>query len=278
MSAGVVHVRLGGSGEPLLCLHGYPQNHLMWRDAAPLLARERTVVVCDLPGYGKSSPPPAYDKRTVAALLGEAMRALGFERFALAGHDRGGRVGYRMALDAPQRISHLAVLDIVPTLEVWEGIDADIALGYWHWSFLAQPAPLPERLILGAPDAFFAAGALGLADSRHTPADVAAVYRAQLSDPSIVHAFCEDYRAGASVDRRHDAEDRERGLRIRAPVLALWGARGRLDAWHDVLGIWRRWAERVDGRALDASHFLVEERPAEVAEALLRFLAGPPGC
>jgi haloacetate dehalogenase len=271
-STGTVHARIGGAGPPLLCLHGYPQTHLMWRDAAPLLARSHRVVVCDLPGYGHSSPPPNYDKRTVADQLSEAMLALGHERFAVAGHDRGGRVAYRMALDRPATVTHLAVLDIIPTLEVWERIDAASALGYWHWPFLAQPAPLPESLILGAPDAFFDHGALGLADPARTPPEVSAAYRAAFRDPAIVHAFCEDYRAGAGVDRDHDRRDRERGHRITAPVLALWGSRGGLERWYDVLAIWRRWAERVEGGSIDATHFLVEDRPHEVSERLLAFL------
>jgi len=276
VARGTIRARVGGAGPPLLLLHGYPQTHLMWRDAAPILAETFTVVAADLPGYGASLRPATaadhapYSKRAMAADLVEAMAALGHETFAVAGHDRGGRVGYRMALDHPQRVRRLAVLDIVPTVEVWDRMDAAAALGYWHWPFLAQAEPLPEALILGAPGAFFdAGGALGLAG----PEAVMAVWRAAFDDPVAVHAFCEDYRAGASIDREHDRADRDARRRVGVPLLALWGDRGKLGGWYDVLAIWRDWADDVSGRAVDASHFLVEDRPAEVARELAAFFA-----
>jgi haloacetate dehalogenase len=200
------------------------------------------------------------------------MAALGFERFAVAGHDRGGRVAYRMALDHPDRVSALAVFDVVPTGDVWARADAQLALLYWHWAFLAQPAPLPERLIAGDADAFFdfhvRALGLGRAPDRY-PADQMAAYRRLLDDPSVVEAICEDYRAGATIDREHD--DADRGKRwIECPLLALWSDRGALPRLYgDVLEVWRPWARDVRGRGLDASHFLVEDRPDEVAEALI---------
>jgi haloacetate dehalogenase len=279
---GTIHARVAGSGAPLLLLHGYPQTHLMWHGAAPQLSERFTVVATDLSGYGRSlRPTPRPDhtphsKRAMARDQVQAMAALGFDRFAVAGHDRGGRVAYRMALDHPDRVSALAVLDIVPTAEVWARADARLALVYWHWGFLAQPAPLPERLIMGDADAYFEHHlrtiGLGAVPDRY-PAEVMSAYRAQLDDAGTVDAICEDYRAGATVDREHDEDDR--GRRIDCPVLALWGARGALEfLYGDVLAVWREWATDVRGRALDASHFLVEDQPAEVAEELLGFLSG----
>ena len=275
---GTIFARVGGSGPPLLLLHGYPQTHLMWHAVAAPLADRFTVVATDLAGYGNSfRPTPAPDhgphaKRALAADQVQAMAALGFERFAVAGHDRGGRVAYRMALDHPDRVSALAVFDVVPTGEVWARADAQLSLLYWHWAFLAQPAPLPERLIAGDPDAFFdlhvRALGLGRAPDRY-PADLMAAYRRLLDDPSVVEAICEDYRAGATIDREHDDADRGK-RRIECPLLALWSARGALPRLYgDVLEVWRPWAREVRGRGLDASHFLVEDRPDEVAEALI---------
>jgi len=274
---------VGGSGPPLLLLHGYPESHLMWHGAAPLLAEEHTVVAADLAGYGASfRPAPASDhaphgKRAMAADQVEAMAALGFERFAVAGHDRGGRVAYRMALDRPERVERLAVLDIVPTGEVWRRADGDFARGYWHWSFLSLPAPLPERLIGGDPQAYFdlhvrAGMGLGTAPGRY-PAEVLAAYRRALDDPAAVEAMCEDYRAGASVDAERDDADAAAGRRIACPVLVLWAARGALPRFYgDVLGVWRPWAPDVRGAAIDGTHFFPEDRPEETAAALLSFL------
>jgi haloacetate dehalogenase len=278
---GPIHARVGGSGPPLLLLHGYPETHLMWHAAAPLLAERFTVVATDLAGYGDSlRPEPAPDhaphsKRAMALDQLQAMLALGHERFAVAGHDRGGRVAYRMALDHPDRVSALAVLDIVPTAEVWARTNAIFALGYWHWGFLAQPAPLPERLITGAPDAYWEHHLLSIGLGREPgryPAEVLAAYRSQLGDPSAVEAICEDYRAGAGIDREHDEADR--GRPIACPVLALWGNRGALPLFYgDVLEVWRPWARDLRGHGLEASHFLVEDQPHQIAEELAKFLA-----
>ena len=278
---GVIFARVGGSGPPLLLLHGYPQTHLMWHAVAPRLAERFTVVATDLAGYGAIvRPAPAPDhvphsKRALAADQVQAMVALGHERFAVAGHDRGGRVAYRMALDHPERVSAAAVFDVVPTGEVWARADARLALAYWHWAFLAQPAPLPERLIAGDPDAFFDlhVRALGLGrEPDRYPADLMADYRRLLDDPSTVEAICEDYRAGAGIDRDHD--DADLGTRqIECPLLALWSARGALPRLYgDVLEVWRPWARTVTGRGLQASHFLVEDRPEDVADELGAFL------
>ena len=276
---GTIHARVGGSGPPLLLLHGYPETHLMWHAAAPLLTDRFTVVATDLSGYGDSLRPiPAADhsphsKRAMALDQIQAMASLGFQRFAVAGHDRGGRVAYRMALDHPARVAALAVLDIVPTAEVWARADDRLALVYWHWGFLAQPPPLPERLIAGDPEAYFEyhlrSIGLDLEPGRY-PETVIAAYRAQLRDASTLQAICEDYRAGATIDRQLDEADR--GRLIECPVLALWGTRGALGLLYgDVLAVWRAWASDVRGRAIEASHFLVEDRPGEVAQELAAF-------
>jgi haloacetate dehalogenase len=278
---GEVFARVGGTGPAILLLHGYPQTHLMWHAAAPLLADRFTLVVADLPGYGASfRPVPAPDhaphaKRALAADLVQLMSALGHEQFAVAGHDRGGRVAYRMALDHRDRVRAVAVLDVVPTGEVWARADAQTALLYWHWPFLAQPAPLPERLIAGDPDAFFDlhVRALGLGrQAGRYPTGLMDGYRRLLDDPGTVQAICEDYRAGATIDREHDDADLGR-RRIACPVLALWSAAGALPRLYgDVLDVWRPWADEVSGRGLPATHFLVEDQPGLVADALSEFL------
>jgi haloacetate dehalogenase len=281
---GKIYARVAGSGPPLLLLHGYPETHLMWHAAAPLLAERFTVVVTDLSGYGASLRPVAasdhapHSKRALARDQVQAMVSLGHQHFAVAGHDRGGRVAYRMALDHPERVSALAVLDIVPTAEVWARADDRLSLAYWHWGFLAQTAPLPERLIAGDPEAYFEhhLRSIGLGgEPGRYPEPVMAAYRDQLDDPSAVQAICEDYRAGASIDREHDEADR--GRLIDCPVLALWGERGALELLYgDVLAVWRSWARDVRGRGLQASHFLVEDRPEEVAQELITFLDSLP--
>jgi len=283
---GEVFARVGGSGPPLLLLHGYPETHLMWHGVAPLLAdRGFTVVVPDLPGYGDSLRPAASDdhaphsKRAMALDLVQAMAELGFDRFAVAGHDRGGRVAYRMALDHPATVTALAVLDIVPTAEVWRRTDSTSAVSYWHWSFLAQPAPLPERLILGAPEDWFQYHVrrmgIGHQPERY-PAAVVEAYRLQLLDPSAVEGMCEDYRAGATIDRELDEADR--GRQIACPVLALWGTHGALPRFYsDVLAVWDEWASDLRGRGVEASHFLAEDAPEEVAGELAGFFAPASG-
>jgi haloacetate dehalogenase len=279
---GTVFARVGGSGPPLLLLHGYPQTHLMWHATAPLLTSRYTVVVADLPGYGASFRPvptpdhAAHSKRAIAVDLVQAMSQLGHDAFAVAGHDRGGRVAYRMALDHPDRVTAAAAFDVVPTGDVWARADARMALGYWHWAFLAQPAPLPERLIGADPDAFFdfhvRVLGLGRAPDRY-PADLMATYRDLLDDAGTVQAICEDYRAGAGTDRDHDDADRVHRY-IECPLLVLWSAGGALPRFYgDVLDVWRPWARRVTGQGLEASHFLVEDQPEQVADILSGFLS-----
>ena len=272
-SEAAIAVRHGGRGPPVLLLHGHPQTHVMWHLTAPALAQACTVVCPDLRGYGDSAKPPTtpdhepYSKRAMARDMVEVMASLGFDRFAVVGHDRGGRVGYRMALDHPDRVERLAVLDIVPTGEHFRRAEMRFALGYWHWFFLAQPHPFPERVIEADPDAFY----FHRGRSMFTP-DALAEYRRCYSDPATIHAMCEDYRAAASYDFDLDETDRKAGNRIGCPLLALWGAKGNLPAWYDVLEVWRAWADDVRGQALDCGHYLPEEAPQATLAALRPFL------
>ena len=279
-----IFARRSGSGPPILLLHGFPQTHLMWRSVAPLLARRFTVICADLRGYGRSGCPASapdhapYAKRAMARDMVTVMDRLGFQRFSVAGHDRGGRVAYRLALDHPERVDRLAVLDILPTGEVWERADARFALAFWPWSLLAQPEPLPERLVAAAPEAVVedALGGWGSPAEAFGP-EVRAAYVEALRDPARVHAICEEYRAAATRDREHDEADRRSGRRIACPVLALWSGLGALHAWYTEAGgplaLWRAWADDVQGRPLDAGHFFPEEIPDETADALTRFFA-----
>jgi haloacetate dehalogenase len=277
-----IFVRSYGSGPPVLLLHGFPQTHLMWRSVAPLLARNFTVVCADLRGYGRSgcllsAPDHApYAKRSMARDMVTVMERLGFPRFSVAGHDRGGRVAYRLALDHPDRVAQLAVLDIVPTETVWERADARFALAYWPWSLLAQPEPLPERILTTAAEAIIddALGGWG-SPAAVFPAQVRAAYVQALRDPSHAHAICEEYRAAAAIDREHDTADRASGRRIVCPLLALWSAEGPLATWYveesGPIALWRAWSDDVQGQALNAGHFFPEEAPEQTAEALSRF-------
>jgi haloacetate dehalogenase len=227
-----IFIRRKGNGRPMLLLHGFPQTHVMWHRVAPTLAEEFTVVCADLRGYGASGKPPSrpdhapYAKRVMARDMVRLMAALGFPHFAVAGHDRGGRVAYRMALDHPECIARLALLDVIPTGEAWQRADARFALAFWPWSLLAQPAPLPERLLLAAPEVVVddPLGAWG-SERASFPSPVRAAYIAALRDPDTVHAICDEYRAAATLDLAQDTKDQRAGRRIVRPVLVLWSAR-----------------------------------------------------
>lgn len=269
-----VHLRHAGSGPPVLLLHGYPQTHLMWSEVAPGLVAAGHAVVCpDVRGYGASHKPPAgeraidYSKRVVAAELVEVMAALGHERFAVVGHDRGGRVSYRMALDHPGVVTRLATLDIVPTLDQWESMQGTATVGGFHWSFLAQPSPFPERLIGSDPGYFLRTlcekwAANPLPNLEH--------YVAAFTEDAV-RASCDDYRAGATIDVELDRADRDAGRRIACPTLVLWGdPTGKRPS---PLPVWQHWADDLRGHALPCGHFLAEEAPAETLAALVAFLA-----
>lgn len=278
-----IFVRRAGSGPPLLLLHGFPQTHLMWRKVAPLLARDFSTVCADLRGYGRSGCPQSapnhapYAKRAMARDMVSVMERLGYPRFSVVGHDRGGRVAYRLALDHPDRIDRLAVLDVLPSETMWERADSRFALAFWPWSLLAQPEPLPERLVAAAPEAIIdnALGEWGSPGAVFPP-EVRAAYMETLRDRDRVHAICEEYRAAATIDREHDRSDRENCRRIACPLLALWSARGGIDSWYADMGgpltLWRAWADNVEGRAIDAGHFFPEESSEETAESLCAFL------
>jgi haloacetate dehalogenase len=274
-----IRARVGGSGPPLLLLHGNPQTHVMWHLVAPQLAREFTVVATDLTGYGMSTKPAStpdhapYSKRSMARDQLGVMRKLGHERFFVAGHDRGGRVAYRMALDHPNAVRKLAVLDIIPTGEAFARGGREFGLGYYHWFFLAQPAPLPERLIGADPDWFWRWHTTRGPRQFFDPAAVED-YLTCFRNPETIRAICEDYRAGATIDCEHDAADQQAGRRIRCPVLALWGKHARLEAWYDTLAVWREWATDVQGRGLPCGHYLPEEAPRETLAELTAFFSG----
>lgn len=281
--AGKVFLRAGGTGPPLLLLHGYAQTNVMWHKVAPLLAKSFHLVIPDLPGYGwsaapRSSPDHApYTKRAMAAAMIEVMEALGFARFSLAGHDRGGRVGYRLALDHPGRLTKLALLDIVPTWNMWHDLDARLAYRIWHWTFLALPTPFPETMIGADPVHFWdwkTAQGSKSKDLSSFDARALAHYRAFFKDPTRIHATCEDYRAGRTTDLAFDEADRAAGKTITCPVLAIWGASGIPSETKSPLDTWREWASDVRGFAIDCGHYLPEENPQATAEALLAFL-GP---
>jgi haloacetate dehalogenase len=272
-----IHVRVGGSGPALLLLHGYPETGVMWHAVAPALTGQFTVVVPDLPGYGASSKPPstddhaAYSKRGMASTLVHAMRQLGFESWLLAGHDRGARVAYRMALDHPQRVERLATLDIVPTYSTWEAMNWRGAMGSYHWQFLAQPAPLPETLIAADP-VFYLRNTLTrwAAPGFEFHPDAMAEYERAFSNPETVRACCEDYRAGATIDYELDAADFGK-RKIECPMLALWGQRPGSPP-RDMLSVWREWASDVSGGPVPCGHFLAEEAPEDTVRELHTFL------
>lgn len=256
----------------------------MWRHVAPLLAKNFTVVCADLRGYGRSGCPVSdpdhtpYTKRAMANDMIFIMEQLGFTQFFVAGHDRGGRVAYRLALDHPERVERLAVLDIIPTADAWDRANRQFAENFWPWTLLSQPEPLPEQLIYGAPGAIID-NALTHWGSPVTifPPDIREAYIEALRDPLHIHAICEEYRAGAMLDYEHDNEDRKNKRRINCPVFVLWSTGGSVDTWYDAdggsLALWRNWASDVRGRSIKAGHFFPEEAPEETANALLHFFS-----
>ncbi len=274
-----IYIRRYGNGSPLLLVHGFPRTSLMWRHVAPRLAADHTVICVDLRGYGNSGVPASaedhypYTKRAMANELVSVMDKLGFSKFDLVGHDRGGRVAYRLALDHPDKVQRLAVFDVIPISEGWGHADAKFAMTYWPWILLSQKAPLPEKYLLGAPEAVFdnpfGQGSFG--------PEVRAKYVETYRDPARVHAICEEYRAAATLDIEHDKNDRDQSRRITCPMLHLWAVGGPLDTFYakdgGALGIWRKWADNVQGQAMKGGHFFPEENPVETTEILGKFLS-----
>ncbi|SKA35862.1 haloacetate dehalogenase [Enhydrobacter aerosaccus] len=277
-AGGSISFAIGGSGPPLLLLHGYPQTHLAWHRVAPMLAREFTVVAPDLRGYGDSGgrdttfEPASFSKRAMALDQVELMQACGFDHFAVVGHDRGGRVAYRLALDHPKRVNALVSLTVIPTLEVWARTSKPFAMGAWHWFFFAQPFDLPERLIGADPGYFFDWTLRRMAKyfDRLSPEAITA-YRSAFLRPDVRRAIFADYRAGATVDEGHDREDRQAGRRLACPVFVTWEA-GRYSSGDSPVDIWRSWADEVDGGPIDAGHLQAEEAPEDLLTAILPFL------
>ncbi|NKE48401.1 alpha/beta hydrolase [Roseomonas frigidaquae] len=273
-----LRLRRGGEGPPLLLLHGNPQTHMMWNRVAPALAQRFTVICPDLRGYGFSGKPSpsadhaGYAKRAMAADMLALMRGLGHETFQVVAHDRGARVAHRLALDAPQAVRRLCVMDIVPTLHHFETANMDFALGYHHWFFLAQPHPKPERMILRDVEDWFASHTSRGQTDVFAP-EARADYIAALHQPGTVMGICEDYRAATSIDLEHDRASRAAGQKVECPLLALWGAKGKIQVWYDALAVWRDYARGpVSGHSVNSGHYLAEEAPEEVLRALDGFL------
>lgn len=268
----------GGSGQPLLFLHGYPQTHMMWHQVASQFTSQFRVLCPDLRGYGDSAKPKStpdhrfYSKRAMAQDMVELMDYFGYREFSVVGHDRGARVAHRLALDYPDRVKKVCIMDIVPTYHMFKHTDQAFATGYYHWFFLIQPNGLPEKLISTNP-AYYLMEKLkrwSAPDAQFAPQAVSEYIRC-FSNPETIRASCDDYRAAASIDLEHD--EASLGQKIRCPLLVLWGVKGFVHRTYDVLAVWRQYAEQVEGQALDCGHFLPEEKPEDVVPALQAFLA-----
>ena len=275
-----IFARIGGEGPPLVLLHGYPETHVMWHRVAPALAKHFRLFLLDLRGYGSSSAPPTvpdhstYSKRAMARDVVEIADQLGIERFYLCGHDRGGRVAYRLALDSPGRVEKLVTLDIVPTWDMWHRLTRDLAVKTFHWSFLAQPFPWPEAMIGHDPAGWLEHKLAlwgGSGDLSVFAPEALAHYRAFFTQPERLHATCEDYRAGATFDLAADEADRDAGKRITCPTAVFWGEKGIPSETESPLAIWQAWCDDVRGGSVPSGHFLPEEAPGETASAILGF-------
>jgi haloacetate dehalogenase len=277
---GRVLLRRGGRGPTVLLLHGFPETHVAWHAVAPLLAKHFTLILPDLPGYGDSIGPrpdhahERYSKRAMASMLVQAIDQFGVRNFTVVGHDRGARVAYRLALDYPERVSALAVLDVIPTLDVAERTTYQTARQMANWFWLATAPPLPERLLSCEPELYVRQIIDAWGGSHAIASEALAEYVRCFRNPRVIEAICAEYRAGDVIDIEHDQADREAGRRIACPVLALWEENGFVTQFGDPLTIWRGWADNVTGGAVAGGHFMMEESPVRIAEALREFLAG----
>ncbi len=269
------------SAPPVVLLHGYPQTSAMWHRVAPILARSYQVICPDLRGYGRSDKPVStpshqpYSKRAMANDIVAVMQKLGHERFFVGAHDRGARVAHRLGLDHPDRTAAMVLLDIAPTREMYAGTDAKFARAYWHWFFLTQPDPVPEKIIGGDPEAFWKLKCFNQAHGEPPfAADALSEYLTAFADPENIHASCEDYRAAASIDIDHDDADKSR--KLAPPILALWAKHGVIETCFDALALWNKRADRVEGEALDATHYMAEEIPEEIALRMSAFFTQNP--
>jgi len=273
-------VHICGQGAPLLLLHGFPQTHAAWRKIAPDFSQHFTCVVPDLPGYGESGIPPSvpdhrlYSKRHIAKNMVGLMQKLGYAVFSVLGHDRGARVTYRMALDHPERIHRIGIIEVIPTADMWARFNAQMAMKAYHWTFLAQPYPLPENMIAADPIAYLdwtlKSWTKGNSLEAIDPVSLKS-YRKQFREPERIHAMCEDYRAGAAIDCQLDEEDRAKGHKIAAPLFFIWANNGFPAQTGDPLGLWRNWADQVEGQAIDCGHFAPEENPQAILKYLIPF-------
>jgi haloacetate dehalogenase len=267
-----LRVRHGGSGPAVVLLHGHPRTHTTWWKVAPLLAVQFTVICPDLPGYGQSTGPTTtpdhspYSKRAMAAAVAELIRQLGHHVYAVAGHDRGAYVAHRLALDFAGKVQKLVIMDAVPIGAALARVDAHFAASWWHWFFLGQTDKPAERVISADPDAWYSADPETMGQENYED------YRRAIHSPETVHAMCEDYRAGLSVDRAVDDADQDAGYRVTCPTLLLWSSRDDLeDLYGDPLTIWHEWADNISGHSIDSGHHMAEENPGQLVTALRQF-------
>ena len=277
---GFIRYRKAGTGQALLMLHGNPQTHVMWHKVAPFLVKKFTIICPDIPGYGMSFKPKIskdhryYSKISMASYMKEFMNLLGFDKFYLVGHDRGARIGHRLALDYPDKVLKLILLDIIPTIEHFERINKDFAMGYYHWFWLAQRNPIPESVINKAPEEwFFAHTSREKKDKNFFARKALDDYLKCLRDPTTIRAICEDYRAAASIDLKDDNISRKQNIKIKMPTLVLWGKKGKIEQWYNPISIWQKYCvQEVRGYGIDTGHYLAEENPDAIIKSINNFL------